>query len=122
MLSPRQIRFPSATQGSPPPLPGPREAIAAHRLHHMDQLGNSLARAVTFLIVQTLLAALMITATRVSTYLLAWIGWWARMLTTHLFYCVFVVQGPLVVHDYHHRSTAYRLTSRHICAVTADGQ
>jgi hypothetical protein len=35
--------------------------------------------------------------------LVAWAGWWSRLLTTHLFFRVFVVQGGLIVHDFHHR-------------------
>lgn len=37
-----------------------------------------------------------------APYTLAWFGWAARMLTGHLLWRVFVLQGPLVVHDYHH--------------------
>lgn len=36
--------------------------------------------------------------------LFAWIGWWTRMLTYHLFCRIFIVQGPLGVHDMHHRA------------------
>jgi hypothetical protein len=35
--------------------------------------------------------------------LLAWVLWWGSMLTYHLFSRVFIVQGPLGVHDFHHR-------------------
>lgn len=35
--------------------------------------------------------------------LLRWAGWWFRMLTYHLFARTFIVQGPLGVHDFHHR-------------------
>lgn len=34
---------------------------------------------------------------------MAWAGWWFHMLTYHLFIRVFVTQGPLGVHDFHHR-------------------
>lgn len=37
-----------------------------------------------------------------TPYTLAWFAWAGRMLTIHLFWRVFAVQGPLVVHDYHH--------------------
>ena len=34
----------------------------------------------------------------------AWIVWWAKMLTVHLFCRVFVLVGDASAHDYHHRN------------------
>jgi hypothetical protein len=40
--------------------------------------------------------------------LMLWTKWWSRMLTYHLFVRVFVLQGPLGVHDFHHRDPLNR--------------
>lgn len=46
--------------------------------------------------------------------LLAWSGWWAEMLTVHLFVRVFVLVGDAPCHDYHHRRPASRRWASYI--------
>ncbi|WP_162913079.1 fatty acid desaturase [Rhodospirillaceae bacterium SYSU D60014] len=45
---------------------------------------------------------------------LAWGGWWAEMLTVHLFVRVFVLVGDAPCHDYHHRRPASKRWASYI--------
>lgn len=48
--------------------------------------------------------------------LIDWIGWWAEMLTLHLFTRLFVLVGDAPCHDYHHRHPASRKWTNYIHA------
>ncbi|MCC7348748.1 MAG: fatty acid desaturase [Variibacter sp.] len=52
--------------------------------------------------------------------LLAWTGWWAEMLTVHLFVRLFVMVGDAPCHDYHHRRPATRRWTSYIHARQQD--
>lgn len=52
--------------------------------------------------------------------LLAWTGWWAEMLTVHLFVRLFVLVGDAPCHDFHHRRPATRRWTDYIHAREQD--
>jgi hypothetical protein len=52
--------------------------------------------------------------------LVAWGGWWASMLTVHLFSRVFVLVGDAPCHDFHHRRPASRRWTDYIHARQKD--
>jgi fatty acid desaturase len=54
--------------------------------------------------------------------LLAWTGWWAEMLTWHLFVRLFVLVGDAPCHDFHHRKPATRRWTNYIHARESDLQ
>ncbi len=47
---------------------------------------------------------------------LAWLGWWANMLTVQLFVRIIVLVGDAPCHDYHHRKPASRRWTSYIHA------
>jgi fatty acid desaturase len=51
---------------------------------------------------------------------LRWAGWWAEMLTLHLFVRLFVLVGDAPCHDYHHRRPASRKWTSYIQARQLD--
>jgi fatty acid desaturase len=52
--------------------------------------------------------------------LATWAGWWAAMLTVHLFARVFVLVGDAPCHDFHHRRPASRRWTDYIHARQKD--
>jgi fatty acid desaturase len=60
------------------------------------------------------------TSARTLPGLLAWTGWWAEMLTVHLFVRLFVLVGDAPCHDYHHRRPATRRWTTYIHARQQD--
>lgn len=48
--------------------------------------------------------------------IVAWAGWWAEMLTWHLFVRLFVLVGDAPCHDFHHRKPATRRWTGYIHA------
>jgi fatty acid desaturase len=52
--------------------------------------------------------------------LLAWSGWWAEMLTVHLFVRLFVLVGDAPCHDFHHRRPATKRWTTYIHARQQD--
>jgi hypothetical protein len=49
-------------------------------------------------------------------------GWWAEMLTWHLFVRLFVLVGDAPCHDFHHRKPATRRWTNYIHARESDLQ
>ena len=58
-------------------------------------------------------------ATRIGTAG-AWLGWWGRILTVHLFSRVFVLVGDAPAHDYHHRHPGSNRWRNYIAARQED--
>jgi fatty acid desaturase len=52
--------------------------------------------------------------------LVAWCGWWAEMLTVHLFVRLFVLVGDAPCHDFHHRRPATKRWTMYIHARQQD--
>jgi fatty acid desaturase len=52
--------------------------------------------------------------------LVAWAGWWAEMLTVHLFVRLFVMVGDAPCHDFHHRKPASKKWTTYIHARQGD--
>lgn len=62
------------------------------------------------------------TGLRGVTWLRAWVGWWLEHLVVHLPTRLLIVQGSLIVHDWHHRAGANRHWTRAIQLREADVQ
>lgn len=54
------------------------------------------------------------------TGVVAWAGWWAEMLTVHLFVRLFVMVGDAPCHDFHHRKPASKKWTTYIHARQGD--